>query len=424
MKMLDSVRLDPNAPSEAPPRQSDESPTGKKPSTPSKKNSDKNCCPSCDNPEPWGDSSWCPSCGYCPKLKQKIVRNEPSELADDDEEDGELSLIAMTWMVPKWIFWLSGGLLLLLIESIAIRCLILDIVTRSHIAILQILIGVHVFGVAHIRSYMIATHDNENLNLISIFWAPFTIWKTTLERMPSVSKTVCFGSWGLAAVLFAVLFIGLDYDNLFTPENFRRGSSGNPLKMIVSTMTRSATTNGATMGSGGNSSGSLEDALKDFAGEPDSGGQQQSGGTSTASDQDFTEEYAGSEGEPQSGPVVIHSTVPLSNKKMHKKEYFVFGFLTNSAGELRSILLAEKLEDNKGVRFSGKYNISLKDDPFLSKFRTSLNHHRIHRPVMKTIYNANWTSPALICSIAHNGVTPDGRFRGGQIVSFYDQAEK
>lgn len=422
MKMLDSVRLDPDAPSEAPPRQKKETSTPKKASLQvpdSEQESDETCCPSCDSTEPWNGSSWCPKCGYYPKLNQKIVRRDPSEFADAEyEEDEELSVIGLILKIPKWIFWISGGILLLLIESVAIRFLVLDIVTRSQIAILQVLIGANLFGIAHIRAYMIASQDNESINFISIFFAPTKIWGTTLERMPSVSKTVCSGSWGLAAALFAVLFIGVDYDNLFSPENFQRESSVNPLKMIVGTMTQSAKNGGTTVASDGKSSGSLEDALKDFAGDSDPGGQQQSSGASTSSDQEFTENYS----ESKDGHVIIHSTVPLVGKKAHKKEYIVFGFLTNSAGELRSILLAEELDGKKGVRFSGKYIISVDDDPFLAKFRSSLDHHLSRRPAMKTIYNANWTAPALVCKIAHNGVTPDGRFQEGQITSYYDQA--
>ncbi len=123
------------------------------------------------------------------------------------------------------------------------------------------------------------------------------------------------------------------------------------------------------------------------------------------------------------GPVVIRSSVPVDGNKRFQKDYIIIGYFTNSQGDLRSLLLAEETEENNRIRMVGKYPINIEDQQFLGALQTQLGSYRIRRPVMPSRYIAKWTAPMIVCKIAHNGSTPDGRFIDGQLVSFFDESE-
>ncbi|QDT32084.1 hypothetical protein [Thalassoglobus polymorphus] len=442
MKMLESVRLDPDEPEERPQtnlqqrvRQS---------------HSTLKTCPGCDSTEPWGGSSWCPKCGYYPKFGKKVVKRDAEE---ENEEEADLDTKTMLQMVPRWAYFLIGGLVALLVESVAVRVAFPAIQDRSPIAIFQIFIGVNVLGLAHMRAYMIASELNEDINFISIFWSPTVIWKTIFERMPEVRKTVMAGSWGLAAILYAILFVGLDYGNLFHPDYFKRNSSFNPLKWVVFVASSMASAQAEEAGSDGSPetssamadligtavesapagptapvSDDIEDALVNFAGETGlnaDGGPVNHGATGDPQPDTQTDlENPSTNGSlPSTGPVVVHTTAPVDKSKRFQKDYIVIGFFTNSAGDLRSLLLAEETEKSNRIRLIGKYLINTEDQSFVKELQTQLETFRIRRPVMQSRYIAKWTAPMIVCKIVHDGTTPDGRIINGQLVSFFDESK-
>lgn len=429
MKMLESVRLDTNAEAEtltAP--ASAEKPTVKQQTRKVPR------CPKCDSTEPWGESSWCPACGYYPKLGKKsgLRGGPPEENHDLEESEEELSLLQMALMVPSWIYWLSAGLILLLTESLAVRILVPNLTDRSNIALLQMLIGINVLGISHVRAYLIAAEDDENLNFFSIVWSPTVIWKTACKRLPHVRRTVYGGSWGAAMLIFAILLIGLDYDNIFRAENFQKKSSFNPLKLVMSAATTMAsvqeqmnqTQPGNTSGLGDLLEGvqptghvqptNMEDALTNFAGEIEAGSQQ---ANAPLNDGRETDPRPHREETPKIVKPKYVDT--LEHKLAHEQEFIIFGYLTNAAGDLRSILLAESVEDGEKVRYAGKYSIGRVNKEFLTQLQGTLEEHRTRYPSMGTPYIAKWTAPIVRCKIAYNDLTPDGRFEDGRLVSYH-----
>lgn len=438
MKMLESVRLDSNAEAE--------SLTAPAPAEkPQVKQQTRKVprCPKCDSTEPWGESSWCPACGYYPKLGKKSgLRSGPAEDNSDlEESEEELNLLQMAMMVPGWIYWLSAGLILLLTESLAVRILVPSLSNRSNIALLQMLIGINVLGISHVRAYLIAAEDDENLNFFSIVWSPTVIWKTTCKRLPHVRRTVYGGTWGAAMLVFAILFIGLDYDNIFRAENFQKNSSFNPLKFVMSAATTMAsaqeqmnqTQPGKTSGLGDLLEGvqstghgqptNMEDALTNFAGELESGSQQ-------TNDLQKNERENDHQPHGEQTPEIVKPKYPdtLELELAHEQEFIIFGYLTNAGGDLRSLLLAEPLKDGEKVRYAGKYSLGRVNNEFLTQLQDTLDAHRTRHPSMGTPYIAKWTAPIVRCTIAYNDLTPDGRFEDGRLVSYYvhtaDEANK
>ena len=432
MEMLDSVCLDPDAtPKDRPaPRNkknSQETDGGAK----SPNGSRVKICPNCKSDEPWGDSSWCPSCGYYPSLKRKVFSDELAESEVEVEEE-DLDLTTMATMVPTWIYWLSGGLIFLLIESLAIRCLIPRLAQRSPLAIVQILIGLNVLGIAHIRAYFIAAQEDENLNIIAILWRPFDIWKTVITQMPRVHKTIYAGTWGLAAVLFAIAFIGVDYLSVMTAATAERRKPANPMKTVLSVASKMAAVTPASQGGGG-APDNIGDAIEGFAGDDLLGTVLDAGKAEEDPLEDAAEDYEGSSSTSTAGGKkndneeeqierdIIWSSDSAGESKEFDNEYLVIGYMTNASGQLRSLLLAETLKETGAVRYAGKYSINTIDKKFINKLQLQLEKYRSRHPAMKTPYIAKWTAPYVLVKIVHNGISPDGRIQEGHILYYQNK---
>lgn len=431
MKMLDSVCLDPNAtPKDRPAPRKKNNSQDSAGSAKSANGSRVKICPNCKSDEPWDGSSWCPSCGYYPSLKRKVFSVDLAE-SEVEEEEEDLDLTTMATMVPTWIYWLSGGLVFLLVESLAIRCLVPRLSQRSPIAIVQILIGLNVLGIAHIRAYFIAAHEDENLNIISILWRPFDIWKTAISQMPRVCKTVYAGTWGLAAVLFAIAFIGVDYLSVMSTAVSERRKPANPMKTVLSVASKMASAAPAPQGG---SPGNIEDAIENFAGD-DLFDTILDAGNIENPEEDLLEDAAeGYEGTSDTSSTtgkkknevkvereIVWSSLSAEGSKEFDNEFLVIGYMTNASGQLRSLLLAETLKESGAVRYAGKYSINTRDKKFIDKLQLQLEKYRSRYPAMKTPYIAKWTAPYVLVKIVHNGVSPDGRIDEGQILYYQNK---
>lgn len=440
MKMLESVRLDPHAEVVRPQPASKPHETVTTP--PSQTRRRKQRCTNCGSQEPWGDSSWCPNCGFYPKLGRKVF--SAAEVAPEEEE--EIDAGTLLSLVPAWAYWIVGGVTLLLATSLTIRLTVGPLAQRSAIAILQILIGINVLGLAHFRAYYHASQENEDLNFLSLVWSPFVIWKSAFARMPDVRKTFYAGSWGFAAIIFAILLIGLDYDNIFHPDNFRKRQSFNPLKLIVQ-LTSSLSSAQTTQSSGTGSPGTtpmasfldmakeaaptsdgpsqaqdIGEAIGGFAGQSGLTGNRPGSSVSRSDSHDEPDESGAADSKPDPTPV-DKTTVPLKGERKYTNEYVIFGYLTNSSNELRSVLLAEVIPESNAARFVGKYSVSLPNQEVLGSLQKLLESVRTRRPAMNAPYHAKWTAPVIVCEIAHDGVTPDGRFEEAQIISFHSRVK-
>lgn len=426
MKMLDSVRLDPNAPPVDRPetRQKQTSP-----SNPSGLDGDSEklrTCPNCRAQKNWNGNPWCPACGYHPKLKRKVVSSEELEAEESDSEPEDLTLLTMLTLVPTWVYWLSGGILFLLCESLAVRLLLPRLSQRSPIAIVQIFLGFNVLGIAHLRAYYIAAKENEDLNFISVLWSPFVIWQTALTQMPDVRRTLYAGSWGLCAILFAICLIGVDYLSLIDPDTYQPKKALNPMRMIMS-VAKNISKVGPPPKAKIND-GSLEEALEDFAGsetfdfilEENDPANMNDPLEEAAQDADskVSDEKKSPDKKKAAPPRIVWSSVDVKTPREFDHEYIVIGYLTNASGELRSLLLAETLPDSGVVRYAGKYTIGINDKDFIKKLQLKLENYRSRYPAMKTPYIAKWTAPFVSTKIVHNGILPDGRFEEGQIIYF------
>lgn len=419
MKMLESVRLDPNVARELPPQAAKQESSAtelaheplNRSSAAARSSTAEVTCPDCKTDTPWGDSPWCPKCGYHPKLKRRIAGAAADEQEPEDETP--LELIDMIKLCPTWIIILSAGVMVVLAGTLTARVQIAHPVARSAVALLQVIIGLNVLGIAHVLACMQGARQDDDIGLISLVWAPIRIWKSLCSMLPKGKYILFAGSWSATAILCALLFLGVDTEALIIHYSNAQAKGVSPIKTLMSGMSKAAAESGPA------SLGSLEDSIADFAGEIID--ESVSGSTDAADEQtgvgQVTETAADDEG-------MVKPNIPLDSPRNEEREYVILGYLTNSYGAIRSILLAETSPDFTKARFVGKYNVNLKDEKFVRDLQDTLDLYRVKQPAVKTPFFAKWTAPVVVCRIAYNGLTPDGRFDEAEIVWFYDRTKR
>lgn len=506
MRMLDSVRLDKSAESVRPSRSAPPHPVPAHPvavetaSSPLKQQESAGSgCSHCGSTVPWNGSAWCPSCGFHPTFGRVVVEITP------DEEPAPVNLREV---IPGWLYWLLGIIFVLLVESLVFRVGVPDINIRGQIAILQLIVGLAIYLVAHTRAFFVASHLSEKIGPGSFVYDPGNIWKLVFQKLPETNRVVIGGASGLAAAFLAVALVGIDWNALFATEQQANKPKFNPLKavmqgaMMVANMKQGGDMSGGmadmagglpdaqgdplagsisafadlsgggmlAQGAAASPNTSMEDALSDFAGNagvdhltavasnPGSGASSGSGDIgsalsnfSQAAGVSGFQDSGGSAGTqdiggPQSGlnhqsgkgngsgigigvpPGSSSDTIqtvatrgdvaaPKAAAKQEQGTYYIFGYLTNAGGEMRSILLAECDDAHRG-RYVGRLSLVGFDETRLAELKKVLDEYRSETPALPAPYRARWTQLVVKCVVVHEGNGADGNLRNGQLISF------
>lgn len=495
MRMLDSVRLE------------------KQPELETENVAAATGCSNCGSQASWGNASWCPDCGYYPKLGRAVT---PVEAA------AETPLQLKDFL---WLLVLVGGGLLLLIGSLAVRFGVSDVEARSHWAIVQILLGFTMLCIAQVQAYLVAAQTIDSISASSLFFEPVKLWEPVFKSLPKSQRTLQLGAWSVLSVVLALAVVGVDVNSVFGVAA-KKKKPVNPMKTMMKVVSAAGNAKTAftaseeeaaeeqmNLAGNGNAGGpapqmSMEDAMRSFA--DDAGAQDLSGGAGNMQGGKFGDgkgldgkggdgkgvdgkiatgagavmgnlspegkpltEGAGTEGEegkeqpadgalanagsndvpvaegkPEAAPpeklaavspdaaqnskpapakAVVKvpppkdQDVPLTAKgeaRTDRTEFIVFGFLTNPAGDLRSVLLADIRNDR--LRFVGKMAVDDLSDPQQAQLQTLLKQYPARSPLLETPYRAKWVQPVVKIRVGHIGWTSNGEPRDGYLMSFED----
>jgi len=180
-------------------------------------------CPQCGNLESWGRSSWCPECGYYPRLGTSIGRasGEGSQAAACAAPKSPREV----WeQMPVWMKILCGGILAIVAESILVRAATADAsLVRSVWGVLQLVMGFGVFAMFHAIAAMKASMSNNRIGLIDALMHPGEAWRPTIDELPKTARRVWLAAWGLTAALCALGIVGgIRFSALVDDWGFRK----------------------------------------------------------------------------------------------------------------------------------------------------------------------------------------------------------
>jgi len=416
MRMLESVRLEKTDPFPDP-----------------HSNPQRTDCPQCHSETPWGTSSWCPDCGYYPKLGRAMT---PGELDPVGNCSAPISF--------QWMIWLGLGIVVLTAASFGLRVLLPEESDRGGLGRIQFIVGSICLMLAQLRAYMVATHGTDSIPISSIFFEPFQLWPPVFKQLPKSRRLVYFAGWGLTCMMLALMVTGMDFNGMFSNMKPKKPKKNlmQTLVQVISAADQKTAFSGdpemdggldlggsapaATGGGAGN--GDLEGAIGDFSGA--AGGN--ISGDPQAALNDSTAQIAANFKEDPEGiadtanqALASMKEVPVSPSgqvRSDRSAFLIFGYLTNPAGEIRSILLADV--HSHRPRFAGKLSLDEIPESQRNQIQQQLDQLRSPRAAMRTSHNARWVHPVLIAHVAYVGWTPEGSLREGYLVQLEDSREQ
>ena len=182
-------------------------------------------CPKCFSDAPWGNSSWCPECGYFPKAGFDGTGITVTE------EDLPPDLISV---LPEWVGPLAIGCAGVFIGSITSRFIFGDALQRALVSLTQLLVCGGMAIAAHLRASFLCVKDGKSLMAVV---NPGETWASMLGKVPQTKMLILLFGWGIAGAGTSLL-IGMDV-NLIA-EEIKKEVADRPkvtLKDIMGAMT-------------------------------------------------------------------------------------------------------------------------------------------------------------------------------------------
>jgi len=314
-------------------------------------------CSHCQSPEPWGGSAWCPHCGFYPKLGICIPVDALNPLPEEKKlESGE---------IPKWVWSLAAGAVVILVVSIFARMQVPEDGPRTMWTMAQVGLGLFLLGLSHVQAYTISASKNEKLGVMDLFAAPAAVWRGAFESLPDTSWLVTRGSWGLVAILCGFLVVGgLGYEEIndMIAAKAANQKKFKPLAMIAK--------------------------LSKGKGAPKSGGPENVEDAMNALVQELGVENLQAGGAP-----VAEEAAGL------RKQCAIVGYTQNVDGDLKSVLLAT-VSGGRPDAYVTKLPVSKMPANISARLAAVLPEMRTSRPSVNCPINAYWVKPDLTCTMA------------------------
>jgi hypothetical protein len=365
-------------------------------------------CTQCGSKAAWNGAPWCPDCEYLPKLGRKATAAEKKAWLTSARPVQKTSL---------------GRLCLASVLVVLLGSLGLALCRPTFIDWLLYWRAVFLAGLASfLCGHVLACRAAPKIHLLwtAVVLHPAKVWAGALRNDPASRLFPVLGSGGLIAVILSVSMLGFHPEGIVGQLNWRNLSRQmNSLQIlqqayatfVVAPTARPA---GASLGA------SLGASASPAASESD---RQEYSVWKLNSDPlpGQTEELGAAEdGEPLPVDPDAESIRPaLKNvTPRDSSEFVIFGYLTNSTGEIRSVLLAGM--ENSRPYFVGKLSLDDLDEETLTLLQQRLSEIRTARALLPSPYRARWVRPIVACQVAHSGWTNEGLLREGVALGYRD----
>lgn len=324
-------------------------------------------CPECGKPGLGTKEEWCTRCGFYPRLGIKIeVDPDPEETPPAPE-----TALDILKQIPAWMPVMLGGLLALLGMSIAVRLLIpVDNIARPLWAIGQCLIGLMVFMVMHVISYLYAIVEDSSFTVGDIILRPLKVWGPTFNSLPTTSRRLCLGVWGFAASIMALTVVGgIPYHLLWEmgPEQQAK------MNLVQAISEQAQNVEG--------DADNLEDAIEDFTGKAG----------------DLEEEEV--EVDPFEPP-----------PRARRIDCLIIGFESDGEGSFSSLALAAVRKGK--LQFVGAVSNEYIALEVRDLMMDEMVLHEVPKPFVKVKSSRyTWLAPKLMCQVGYNAWNTSGRMK-------------
>jgi hypothetical protein len=218
---------------------------------------DEPACPRCGgkltNPETLG---WCPRCGYCRSLQKDAAQAALAKEPGNQKPSvlGMREFFDVLAKTPPWMRVLAAGVAVLVGLSLAVDFLTPEeCLPRALWSVVQLVVGLVGLVTAQIWAFIRIAPNEERMGVGDLIMTG-RLWALTVRRLPEMRRQVWLGAWGVVAMLTAVLLVGgFGYWwQFYKPKKIA------PADDVVGFVRKAKA-----------KSKSLEQAVEDFAGNPD-----------------------------------------------------------------------------------------------------------------------------------------------------------
>ncbi|MCA9005109.1 MAG: hypothetical protein KDA70_07520 [Planctomycetaceae bacterium] len=344
-------------------------------------------CSECGTYEPWGLSSWCPRCGYYPKLGKCVghtdVEGQPLTQPSQPQNIWEL--------IPAWGWVLGVGTVAVIGLSVAGRFYCEDPGQLCLWTITQATVGLIMFLIGHFTAYLNAVSRSAEFSILSIIMTPFKIWRPAIHRFPQGAWKMDLAVWGLTLVVGAFAIVGgFEFDSLFKDWGVKKSANVNLLASVVDQAKSADNEGGAD---------NLEDALNDFAGgteeEEEKAASAKAAAAKAAASAAVVPEK---EKEPKTEPDPELQTVP-----MKEFDCLVVGYSALPNGTIDAVLLASSY--NKHLVYAGYIRGSDLPEEIRLEWQKRLPQLKQKKPFVETSQVATWIKPRITLKVSSEGWT-------------------
>ena len=334
-------------------------------------------CSECGTYEPWGLSTWCPVCGFYPKLGKCV-----GETGFQQETETKPQPQTIWELIPEWGWILAIGTIAAIGLSVGGRFYCDSAAGLCLWTLTQASVGLILFLIGHVTVYLNAVSKSVDFGMLSIFLTPLKIWGPTIRRFPQGVWKLDLAVWGLTLVVGAFAIVGgFEFNSLFKDWGVRKTANVNLLASVVDQ---------AKEAEGG--AENLEEALGDFAGgnEDSAAAALKTGGAGAVSD---TAAKAKIEVEKKEV-----TTIPL-------KEFdcLLLGYTALPNGKIDSVLIASSY--NKRLVYAGFINGSKIPEDILAEWQERLPTLKQKKAFVKNKQVATWVEPKITLKVASEGWT-------------------
>jgi len=319
-------------------------------------------CAECGTDEPWGLSTWCPVCGFYPKLGTCVGQPEFQQETETKPQPQTI------WeLIPEWGWILAIGTIAAIGLSVGGRFWCSSAAELCLWTLTQASVGLVLFLIGHAIVYLNAVSKSMEFGMMSIFLTPLQIWGPTIRRFPKGAWKLDLAVWGLTLLVGAFAIVGgFDVNSLFKDWGVRKSVNVNLVATIIDQAKEADGDGGAE---------NLEDALNDFAG--------------------------GSEEEKEKAKQITSSLPKEAALKLIEFDCLLVGYTTFSNGKIDSVLLAAS--HKKQLVYAGTIYASDVPEEVLNEWQAQLPSLKQSTPFVKINRSATWLKPKITLKVASNG---------------------
>ncbi|MCA9038032.1 MAG: hypothetical protein KDA91_23065 [Planctomycetaceae bacterium] len=339
-------------------------------------------CARCGCTEPWGESSWCPKCGYYPVVEtaEEDRMGWRAEVAAEAsaEEEVEPNLLNC---IPGWMWIMVAGSSSIFIASVMARKFFETTSDhQSYWAWTELLVGAGAAFIAHVWAAIVAKKIDDRLNVSDVIVNWMAVWQPTITKLPASVPRLWMFVWGHTAVICSLFIIGGHDTSMF----FRQGpvEDTEVLPDVVGAVAAAAKSQSTE-------EESIEDALHKI-GDPE---------------EMLAAEAAKMEDEARKQEAPALPQIFCA----------VFGLRVDRRGTPTHFLLCGQTRGE--LQYVGTVSAKSLSRETLRSVTARLAKTNQRRPVVRTIHSGIWVAPKVTMRIEYASLAADGTLLAPRIVS-------